>query len=100
MLFIYVVVVVLKLIFRRERPVPQDVFIPFSFPSLHAAVSFGAAYILGRIRFKALWYEVAALVAIGRVYTGAHHLSDVVVGAVLGLLIAWWVWKKWDVSAV
>lgn len=61
----------------------------FSFPSGHATSSFAAAYVLGkkRKRLRLLLYLLAALISFSRVYLGFHYPSDVIVGAVLGVLI-------------
>lgn len=94
----------LKLVVRRERPNMTDglyVFRawtdgPFSskgfgMASSHTAVAFGAAAMLARLfpRARVVWYGVAVGCALTRVASGAHFLSDVVVGALLGWLAAW-----------
>lgn len=62
-----------------------------SFPSSHATNMFGAAtlfWLAGKPRAPwALAFVVAALVAVSRVYVGVHYPSDVVAGALLGILI-------------
>jgi membrane-associated phospholipid phosphatase len=93
-----------KLVVRRERPNMTDgayvfrawVEGPFSskgfgMPSSHTAVAFGAAAMLARLfpRARLVWYGVAVGCALTRVASGAHFLSDVVVGALLGWLAAW-----------
>lgn len=57
-----------------------------SFPSGHAALSFFAAVILNHLYGNKLWvlYPVAFLIALSRIYTGAHFPSDVLAGACLG----------------
>ena len=94
----------MKLIVRRERPNLTDglyVFRawadrPFSskgfgLPSSHTAVAFGAAAMLARLfpRARPVWYGIAVACALTRVASGAHFLSDGVVGALLGWLAAW-----------
>ena len=62
-----------------------------SFPSGHAAVAFGLAASLswyfpaGRPAFIAL----AILASLQRLFSGAHYLSDICIGAGLGLVGAW-----------
>jgi undecaprenyl-diphosphatase len=40
-----------------------------------------------------IWYSLAVLVAFTRVYIDAHFASDVLAGAVLGVLIGIWASK-------
>ena len=87
----------LKNIVRRLRPefvIPQTLVIfdhsrSFSFPSGHATIAFAAAFILGREHKKLRWlyYLLAILISFSRIYLGKHYPSDVIVGAIIGLLI-------------
>lgn len=93
-----VAVTALKALIDRPRPplryaepeplvrTPHDA----SFPSGHAATSFAAAAMLSFAfpRLRAPFALLAAAVAFSRVYVGVHYPLDVVVGAVLGILIA------------
>lgn len=59
-----------------------------SFPSGHASSAFCAAVLLshgGRSRTTPLWFGLAGVVAASRVVVRAHHASDVVGGAAVGL---------------
>jgi undecaprenyl-diphosphatase len=60
-----------------------------SFPSGHTATSFALAAVLAARFPRAGWafYLGAVLVAAGRVVGGSHYLSDLLGGAVLGLLV-------------
>lgn len=67
-----------------------------AFPSAHAAASMGliAPLLLMRRRFRWLLLPVPALIAAARICVDAHHLSDVLAGALLGFAVAVWVdWK-------
>lgn len=93
---------VAKPIIARERPAvaatdpPRDLPpLPrsFSFPSGHAASTFGAALAVSRMwpAARALWWSIALLIGYSRVYLGHHYPLDVAGGALLGVAIAWWV---------
>ncbi len=93
---------VVKLGFQRPRPFVADTSVAnlrgetatgFSFPSGHTQ---GAATVFTAIalRVKKRWLTVVSgiiilMVAISRIYLGAHYLSDVLVAATLGIGIAW-----------
>jgi membrane-associated phospholipid phosphatase len=91
----------LKLVFRRQRPEFADGYYSFRFsdwfnasglglPSSHAAVAVAAAAALC-VLFPArrwLWILLGGLCVVSRVAAGAHFLSDVVLGALVGLAAA------------
>jgi undecaprenyl-diphosphatase len=62
-----------------------------AFPSGHAAMA--VAYALAGSRMipgsACLWWPLAVIVAVSRVYIGVHWPSDVVGGALVGLACAW-----------
>jgi undecaprenyl-diphosphatase len=99
----------LKPVIGRERPLLHDgqfVFLPLtgwlsdagrSFPSSHAAVAFGGAWMLWRLaRGGGSVWRIGAWLALGvatccgvsRMLTGAHFLSDVIAGGMIGALAA------------
>jgi membrane-associated phospholipid phosphatase len=101
---------VLKLLLRRERPaVHAGAYAfraftdrPFSTagigsPSSHAAVAFGAAAMLALLfpRARWVWYALAAGCGLTRVLARAHFLSDVAVAALVGVVTAAWLWKRY-----
>jgi undecaprenyl-diphosphatase len=94
----------LKHLFHRSRPFLQQTVIlrvstttasslgnDSSFPSGHAGNAFMVVALLAeRLRRKRyIFYGLAALVALSRIYLGVHYASDVIVGACLGLAITW-----------
>jgi undecaprenyl-diphosphatase len=94
---------VAKSLFERERPVHQEarphrlrVPLTTSFPSGHASAAFAAASLLApESRVPALWYALAAQVAYSRVHVRIHHASDVIGGAVIGLVVGRAFRKLW-----
>ncbi len=62
----------------------------YSFPSGHATTSFGMAYMLA-LFYPMLWvqvsvYAAAALIGFSRIYLAEHYPSDVIFGALLGMV--------------
>ena len=91
-----VLVMALKLIIRRRRPAGEWGAIyrntdPHSFPSGHAARTAMLAVLLcawGPAWAAPMAVVWAPLVSVARVSLGVHYLSDVVAGALLGLIAA------------
>ena len=92
----------LKNLVQRPRPfqeIPTTLLIAppagFSFPSGHSSSSFAAAFIL--YRTKKIWgvaaFLLAVLIAFSRLFLFVHYPSDVLTGALLGLLTGWLIWK-------
>lgn len=91
--------VILKQMIARIRPyeVIPDLHIlierqkDFSFPSAHTGSSFAAAVILYKglpKRYGIPALILAGLIAISRLYVGVHYPTDIIGGAVTGVLIA------------
>lgn len=86
----------IKFLVKRRRPEGEWGGIyrntdPHSFPSGHAARAFLIAVVgsaLGPAWLGILLWIWAPLVALARVAMGVHYVSDVVAGAVLGVVIA------------
>ena len=85
---------VVKLIVKRPRPVLEG--LPplggapssLSFPSAHATSSFAVATAMTRVEpLGALAFVLALALALGRPYLGMHYPSDVLAGAVLGVIL-------------
>ncbi|MFQ5736208.1 MAG: phosphatase PAP2 family protein [Thermodesulfobacteriota bacterium] len=71
-----------------------------SFPSGHAAASFSVAYVLAK-KYPSLgflFYTVAALVGASRIYLGSHYPTDVLFGALLGILAGYLILCRVDVK--
>jgi undecaprenyl-diphosphatase len=85
----------MKSMFRRRRPVgPAEHPYPFrqpltsSFPSGHATAAFCAAVLLADGDDRGpLYFAVAVVVALSRIYVRIHHASDVAGGAFIGVIL-------------
>ena len=88
---------VLKTIFERPRPCRSlegvNLLVgcteSFSFPSNHSSNAFALAAALSYF-FKGtgmLFYPIAGIIAFSRIYVGVHYPSDVILGALLGILV-------------
>lgn len=96
---------VIKKVFARERPfvlfpeiLQKSPASGFSFVSNHAANMAGLAFFMSHYypRWRWLWWSLAVLVAASRVYNGVHFFTDVVAGAVIGVLMSWFVTSRLD----
>jgi undecaprenyl-diphosphatase len=85
------VVETLKWAVGRQRPDGERKRSNSSFPSSHAANGLTLAWVLGARwrRVAPLFFALALLVAFSRMYLNRHFLSDVVVGALIGVICAW-----------
>ena len=93
---------ILKVLIGRSRPIIYEAlnatfFVPGttetvfnSMPSGHTAVSFAALVMLGMLTPRIKWatWTLAIIIAVSRVYVGAHWVGDVLLGAFIGMLCA------------
>lgn len=93
-----VVVEILKMIIARQRPLVEPLVSAAgsSFPSSHTAFAFAMAAVLCKVmpKYKVIWIIVACIVGLSRLWVGAHYLSDVIGGALIGCcigLLALWI---------
>lgn len=84
----------LQFLFCRPRPAGVRLLLPTpafpSFPSGHAAVTFGCALLVALFwrRASPAAFLAALLVSASRVYLGHHYPSDVLAGAIVGMAVA------------
>lgn len=94
---------VLKPLVARHRPCDIDLAVQllisrptdFSFPSGHTAASFVAVSVLciARSRWRVPAAVLAVLIALSRLYLFVHYPTDVLAGALLGILSGWLAWQ-------
>ena len=88
----------LKWLFRRSRPsetllkaVVVERSVGPSFPSGHAEMAFSGATILSYFykifEFETVFYILAIITAISRIYLGVHYPIDTLFGALIGIII-------------
>lgn len=92
---------VLKPLFDRQRPFVTDPAITVidarpttpSFPSGHAAMALAGAVAGSRMLPGSAWawWPLALMVAASRIYIGVHWPTDVLAGAIVGLVSVWFV---------
>jgi undecaprenyl-diphosphatase len=91
------IIVPLRYLFRRQRPMPYHAsgrFAPwncYSFPSHHAYRAFMLCGLIGSVYPWMLAGLLPWAIAIGlsRIYLSRHFLSDVITGALLGLMVGY-----------
>jgi len=100
LLFTYILSVIVKNIFRRERPIVNLIAKPkdYSFPSGHTmcsimAYGFVIYLVLKYVKDKRIKYSVVLLLSLllflipfSRIYLNVHFFSDVLCGAILGFI--------------
>jgi undecaprenyl-diphosphatase len=66
-----------------------------SFPSGHALFFFAAAMAIYRYDKKLgiLFFAAASLISLARIFVGVHWPSDILAGALLGILTGWLTYK-------
>jgi undecaprenyl-diphosphatase len=89
-LSLFITDVWLKNFFGRNRP-PGANLTDYSFPSGHATFAWALAVVLAskEPRAKYLFYLLAVLISLSRIYLGVHYPADVVAGSFAGLGIGY-----------
>lgn len=98
----------LKLLIRRKRPSELEIYLfrawneqPWStkglrLPSSHSAVAFAGSMSLALLYPRLAWPALVVAMGCGftRIASGAHYPTDVVAGAVVGILTALTPWRR------
>ena len=95
----WVIAPIIRFLWFRPRPFVAENFIPLisqssaeaSFPSGHATLYFALSTTIYLHNKKAgiLFYIGSFLIVLSRVFVGIHWPSDILAGAVLGILTGW-----------
>lgn len=94
----WIVTVIVEYALRRRRPFQAQgkrlgiemLWVPPSFPSGHATISFAIAAAAHALQDSTLfWIAVgmAVLISLGRVAVRVHYLTDVLAGAAVGVVV-------------
>ncbi len=76
-----------------SRPLKYRMIDDFAFPSGHATVAFGIAYLIASA-YPGFWwawggaYAASLVISISRIFVREHYPSDVIGGAIIGTLIS------------
>jgi undecaprenyl-diphosphatase len=88
----YAISEIFKRIILRPRPDASDAF---SFPSRHVLLAFFMAAILPvNMKYRFALFTWALLISFSRIWLGLHWFSDVIGGAVIGILTAYLLKQK------
>ncbi len=77
----------------RSRPLKYRMIDDFAFPSGHATVAFGIAYLIASA-YPGLWwawssaYIASLVISLSRIFVREHYPSDVIGGAIIGTLVS------------
>ncbi len=77
-------------IVNMELPLTYTLHFDSAFPSSHTAIAFSLAITLWLHNKKlgVVYIALAFLVAIGRVFANVHYILDVVIGSMIGVMVA------------
>ena len=98
-----VIVEVVRFFWQRSRPFVQEGITPLishsassSFPSGHAAFFFAISFVVYLYNKKAgiVFLLLSSVIVAARVLSGIHWFSDVVVGVLIGIAVAWFFVRK------
>ncbi len=93
-----ILVLSIKHYFKRSRPKPlssnlrSKIVQEYSFPSGHSTDSFSIAFLMAHfyplVPLQVGIYLLSALISFSRLYVGEHYPTDVITGALLGIIMS------------
>lgn len=92
LLLTYTLVPIMQFTLPMPRPQTSPIEILYGFPSGHAVSLFALAWLvhLSVPRCSVPWFGMATVVALSRVASEYHYGYQVAGGAIIGLLLGWW----------
>lgn len=92
LLLTYSIVPIMQFTLHLPRPNTSPIEILNGFPSGHAVALFSLAWLmhLAHQKWGLLWFFFATIIALSRVVSDYHYGYQVAAGAIIGLLLGWW----------
>lgn len=107
----FVIIYLIKFLFNVPRPEQASIILTTpSFPSAHAGISFylvsfffmwfyesgdaKSEKIIKFLKYETPLFFYAVLICFSRIYLDVHYWTDVIVGALIGIITGYFIYKK------